>query len=220
MKSIRRSYLFWARLILHSCQTRSTIWVASRWGILPPWWLVLSTLKRSEAEGILTHFWAEWESTGQEKSVVNTRKVGYGASADTHPRCHYMWAPPRVKWEGWGSPKTWRALAGMQALGGHLSRQRCTGRTPQGPQRGCLTGVPGPSMLGTPSEHRLHTQTVCSSTNQNSLCVCNSGTFGVTLYISQNWPTRTSTEARESSSQSMSSSLSSEAPSFALELMG
>lgn len=76
-QDFKRPYLFWARLILHSCQTRSTICVASRCGILPPWWLVLSTLKRSEAEGILTHFWAEWESTGQENSVVNTQNVGY-----------------------------------------------------------------------------------------------------------------------------------------------
>lgn len=77
MESIRQSYLFWARLILHSCQTRSTIWVASRWGTLPPWWLVLSTLKKSEAEGIFTHFWGERQSTGQEKNMVNTQKVGY-----------------------------------------------------------------------------------------------------------------------------------------------
>lgn len=97
-----------------------------------------------------------------------------------------MSAPPRVKWEGWGSPKTWRALAGMQALGGHSSRRWCTGRTPQGPQRGCLTGVPVLSMPGTPSVHHLHTRTICSFTNQNSqVCVLQQGNFRCnTLYIS------------------------------------
>lgn len=67
----KMTYLFWARLILHSCQTRSTTWLASRRGILPPWWLVLSTLNASDDEGILTHFWAEWESTGEGKIKVN-----------------------------------------------------------------------------------------------------------------------------------------------------
>lgn len=89
---------------------------------------------------------------------LNAQNTRLGASADAHLRCHYMSVPPRVKWEGWGSPKTWRALAGSQALGGHSSRQRCTGRTPQGPQRGRLTGAPVLSTLGTPSVRRLHTQ--------------------------------------------------------------
>lgn len=110
------------------------------------------------------------ESPLDKKRTWLTHRRWWRASADTRWLCHYMWAPPRVKWEGWGSPKSWRALAGMQALGGHSSRQRCTGRTPQGPQRGCLTGEPGPSMLGTPSVHHLHTHKVCSSTYLNT-CV-------------------------------------------------
>lgn len=61
-------------------------------------------------------------------------------------------------WEGWESPKTWRVLAGKQALGGHPSRRQCSARTPQGPQQGCLTGVPALGRLGTPSAHHLYTQ--------------------------------------------------------------
>lgn len=72
---------------------------------------------------------------------------------------HYLSAPPQAMWEGWGSPETLRALAGKQALGGHPSRRQCSGRTPQGPQQGCLTGVPAPGRLGTPSAHHLHTHT-------------------------------------------------------------
>ena len=67
------TYLFWARLILHSCHTRSTTCVACRRGIFPPWWLVLSTLNTSDDEGILTHFLAEWESTREGEDKVNGR---------------------------------------------------------------------------------------------------------------------------------------------------
>jgi len=66
-----QTHLFWALLILHSCQTCSTSWLANRRGIFPPWWLVLSTLNTSDDAGILTHFWAEWESTGEMRGKVN-----------------------------------------------------------------------------------------------------------------------------------------------------
>lgn len=96
-----------------------------------------------------------------------------------------MSALPRVKWVGWGSPKTWRALAGMQALGGHSSRQRCNGRAPQG-QRGCQIGVPVLSMPGTPSVHHLHTQMVSSLATQTSqLCFATGANLRcITSYIS------------------------------------
>lgn len=139
---------------------------------------------------------------------------------------HYLSVPPQAMWEGWESPKTWRALAGKQALGGHPSRRQCSGRTPQGPQQGCLTEVPALGRLGTPSEHHLHTEVDVQEPNQSKPKKSalhfkqfqNQNQWNHIYF--KNWPTRTSTEARESSSQSMSSALSSDTPSLALGLMG
>lgn len=219
------THLFCALLILHSCQTRSTTWLASLRGILPPWWLVLSTLNASDDDGILTHFCADWESTEGEKDQGWQSERGEkgeracrhsSPNADSAP-C-YLCAPPRGMWEGWGSPKTWQALAGKQALGDHPSRRQCSERTPQGPRRGYLTGVQAPGRLGRPYAPHLHKhkQMGCLTTIAKTI----TNLIMRQINSNKNWPTRTSTEARESSSQFISSGLSSEGPSLLLRLMG
>lgn len=71
LRMSEHTYLFWARLMLHSCQTVSTTWLAILRGILPPWWLVLSTLNPSIATGNRIHFCAEWEWTRERKKRQN-----------------------------------------------------------------------------------------------------------------------------------------------------
>lgn len=61
--------------MVHSCQTLSTTWLANFLGIFPPWWLVLSVLKPLETEENLTHFWADWGSTGNKQKRRGYRKV-------------------------------------------------------------------------------------------------------------------------------------------------
>ncbi len=128
----KHTYLFWARLMLHSCQMLSTTWLAILRGILPPWWLVLSTLKPSIATGNRIHFCAEWEWTRERKSqkvwvcngCYSWNEIGLSL------RHVYLTEPPQVRWEESGSLKRWRGHGLKQALDGHLNRQRCSARTP------------------------------------------------------------------------------------------
>ena len=59
------TYLLSARLMLYSCHTVSTTWLASLPGTFPPWGPPLLELKPSDAEVSFSHRWAGWQSAGQ-----------------------------------------------------------------------------------------------------------------------------------------------------------